>query len=356
MEMKQRRAAVLVAALAMASAGAITIGRVAEREPAGDAAARTVDARSALAPTSGNTVPAPPKAPAPAVRAAAAAPAADTNGFEGDGLPVDSQFDLPPMLNLRPTSAGNADAAALGRAVLRSATLAPSPAARRDIGAGRASAGVLQLLLQIGRVESPVLVHRARGGSLRVQATSLAGTRNLVRAITDSGTATIGLRPVRRDFADLRQSAADARASDIGPKVTAIALAQVGIPYSWGGGNARGASLGTCAGYRGSIRPCPATRTVGFDCSGLTLYAYAQVGVTLDHYAAFQWLEGRRVAATSLMPGDLVFFHPKRDGPGHMGMYVGTGRFVHAPRTGDVVKVSRLADYAASYMGAVRPY
>ena len=86
------------------------------------------------------------------------------------------------------------------------------------------------------------------------------------------------------------------------------------------------------------------------------LYAYAQVGISLDHYAAFQFLEGRRIADTNLMPGDLVFFHPKRDGPGHVGMYVGTGRFVHAPRTGDVVKVSPLADYAASYMGAVRPY
>ena len=188
----------------------------------------------------------------------------------------------------------------------------------------------LSLLLRLGRIESPLLVHRARGSNLRVQTTSLASTRRLVQAVNDAGSATLALRPVRRDFADLEQDAAEARVSDIGPKVTALALAQVGIPYSWGGGNARGASRGTCAGYRGSIRPCPATRTVGFDCSGLMLYAYAQVGISLDHYAAFQFLEGRRIADTNLMPGDLVFFHPKRDGPGHVGMYVGTGRFVHA--------------------------
>jgi cell wall-associated NlpC family hydrolase len=97
---------------------------------------------------------------------------------------------------------------------------------------------------------------------------------------------------------------------------------------------------------------------VGFDCSGLMLYAYAQVGITLDHYAAFQYLEGRRIPSNQLAPGDMVFFHPKADGPGHVGMYIGEGQFVHAPRTGDVVRIGELADprFASSYMGAVRPY
>mgnify|MGYP000943717540 CR=1 FL=1 len=81
-----------------------------------------------------------------------------------------------------------------------------------------------------------------------------------------------------------------------------------------------------------------------------------QVGITLDHYAAYQFLEGRRIAPRDLLPGDLVFFHPKADGPGHVGIYLGDGRFVHAPHTGDVVRVSDLADYAGSYLGAVRPY
>ena len=55
------------------------------------------------------------------------------------------------------------------------------------------------------------------------------------------------------------------------------------------------------------------------------LFAYAQVGITLDHYAAFQYLEGRRIASKELAPGDMVFFHPKADGPGHVGMYIGAG-------------------------------
>ena len=350
---KHRRTAVLVAVIAVAGVGALAIGRIAAREPAGSAATRTAPLP---APTTAadSTPPEPRTAPAPE-RAGATAPVAE-NGFEGDGLPVDSPLDLPPMLQLGATGDAPGDAAALGRAVLRSRALAIAPGVKREIRAGRVTAGGLSLLLQLGRIESPLLVHRAHGSNLRVQTTSLASTRRLVQAVNDAGSATLALRPVRRDFADLEQDAAEARVSDIGPKVTALALAQVGIPYSWGGGNASGASRGTCAGYRGSIRPCPATRTVGFDCSGLMLYAYAQVGISLDHYAAFQFLEGRRIADTNLMPGDLVFFHPKRDGPGHVGMYVGTGRFVHAPRTGDVVKVSPLADYAASYMGAVRPY
>ena len=339
-----RRTVLLVVLLVAAGTSLIAIDRLGAEEPAVDAATPTAAAPPAAVP-----------GPTPTTRDAAA-PTAGADSFEGDTLPTDSQFDLPPMLLIQLPSSDSGDPKVLGRSVLRSRSLALSPAARRDIRSGRVSVEGLKLLVELGPIEAPLLVHRARGSKLRVQATSLDGTRKLVRSIADAGTATVSLRPVRRDFADLEQSKAEARASEIGSKVTAIALAQVGIPYSWGGGNARGASTGTCNGYRGSIRPCPATRTVGFDCSGLTLYAYAQVGITLDHYAAFQWLEGRRIPATDLMPGDLVFFHPKRDGPGHMGMYVGTVRFVHAPRTGDWVKVSSLSDYAGSYMGAVRPF
>ena len=53
---------------------------------------------------------------------------------------------------------------------------------------------------------------------------------------------------------------------------------------------------------------------------------------------------------------DLVFFHPGPSGPGHVGIYIGGGQFLHAPHTGDVVKISSLDEYAVSYVGAVRPY
>ena len=111
--------------------------------------------------------------------------------------------------------------------------------------------------------------------------------------------------------------------------VAGIALSQLGTPYVWGG-SAPG----------------------GFDCSGLVMWAYAQVGVSLPHSTYAQWGDGVAVSRDQLQPGDLVFF----DGLGHVGIYIGGGQFVHAPHTGDVVKISSLDEswYASTYVGARR--
>jgi cell wall-associated NlpC family hydrolase len=111
--------------------------------------------------------------------------------------------------------------------------------------------------------------------------------------------------------------------------VVSIALQYLGVPYVWGGASPS-----------------------GFDCSGLTMYAYAKVGVYLPHNAAMQYGMGTPVARSQLAPGDLVFF----SGLSHVGMYIGGGRFVHAPHTGDVVKISSLSEYwySATYVGARR--
>jgi peptidoglycan DL-endopeptidase CwlO len=111
--------------------------------------------------------------------------------------------------------------------------------------------------------------------------------------------------------------------------VVGIALSQLGTPYVWAG-----AAPG------------------GFDCSGLVMWAYAQVGVSLPHSSYGQWGYGVPVSRDQLQPGDLVFF----DGLGHVGIYIGGGEFVHAPHTGDVVKISSLSEswYAAAYVGARR--
>ncbi len=105
----------------------------------------------------------------------------------------------------------------------------------------------------------------------------------------------------------------------------------LGVPYVWGGASPS-----------------------GFDCSGFAMYVYAQVGVSLPHNAAMQYSSvGVYVPRDQLQPGDLVFF----DGLGHMGMYIGGGQFIHAPHTGDVVKISSLDDswYASTYVGAESP-
>ena len=117
------------------------------------------------------------------------------------------------------------------------------------------------------------------------------------------------------------------------------ALSQRGVPYSWGGGNASGPSYGTAQG----------ANIKGFDCSGLTLYAYAQVGISLSHYTGSQFTAGTRVSQSELKPGDLVFFYSDLH---HMGMYVGGGKMVHAPQTGDVVKISSIS--GRPFAGGVR--
>jgi cell wall-associated NlpC family hydrolase len=88
------------------------------------------------------------------------------------------------------------------------------------------------------------------------------------------------------------------------------------------------------------------------------MYVYAQLGIQLTHYTGSQFYEGTRIPPWALEPGDLVFFEPSSRGPQHEGMYIGGGRFIQAPHTGDVVKISSLSEpgYAFGFVGAVRPF
>jgi cell wall-associated NlpC family hydrolase len=89
----------------------------------------------------------------------------------------------------------------------------------------------------------------------------------------------------------------------------------------------------------------------GFDCSGFTRFVYAHFGISLPHYSGGQFDRGRRISRRGLRPGDLVFF----DGLGHVGLYIGAGRFIHAPHSGTRVSIARLNGwYAGRYDGARR--
>jgi cell wall-associated NlpC family hydrolase len=89
----------------------------------------------------------------------------------------------------------------------------------------------------------------------------------------------------------------------------------------------------------------------GFDCSGFTRFVYAHFGISLPHYSGGQFDRGRRVSRVGLRPGDLLFF----DGLGHVGLYIGGGNFIHAPHTGDVVKISSMSGwYSSTFMGGRR--
>jgi cell wall-associated NlpC family hydrolase len=115
-------------------------------------------------------------------------------------------------------------------------------------------------------------------------------------------------------------------ASTLGGQAVAIAERYLGVPYVWGGASPS-----------------------GFDCSGLTMYVYAQLGVSLPHNAAAQYASLPHVSESDLEPGDLVFF----DGLNHVGIYIGGGSIIHAPHTGTVVQISSLSG-GGSYYGAAR--
>ena len=103
---------------------------------------------------------------------------------------------------------------------------------------------------------------------------------------------------------------------------------QMGVPYSWGGGNAAGASRGIDSG----------ANTVGFDCSGLILYAFAGVGIKLPHYSGAQYDLGRKIPSSQMRRGDVIFYGP--GGSQHVTLYLGNNQMLEAPFTGSHVKVS----------------
>jgi len=116
----------------------------------------------------------------------------------------------------------------------------------------------------------------------------------------------------------------------VGQRAAKIALRAVGVPYRWGG----------------------ASPTSGFDCSGLVYWAYGRLGIELPHSSYALYGLGRRVSRSRMKAGDLLFFA----GLGHMGMYLGRGRMVHAPQSGRTVEVVRLrgSHYGSRLVGARR--
>ena len=125
----------------------------------------------------------------------------------------------------------------------------------------------------------------------------------------------------------------NAPASSKGQAIVNTAMKYLGVPYVWGGTSPR-----------------------GFDCSGLVQYVCRKNGISVNRVAADQIRNGTRVSKSNLQPGDLVFFGKGRIH--HVGIYVGNGNMIHAPQTGDVVKVASINTryYTSQYAGATRVY
>lgn len=138
-----------------------------------------------------------------------------------------------------------------------------------------------------------------------------------------------------------------------GRAAVAAAEGWVGTPYAWGGGNSSGPTTGIC-GPNGAENDC---NIVGFDCSGLTSYGWAQEGISIPNYSVYQYTLGQHVSSSGLMPGDLMFYANDTSDPStihHVAMYAGNGMMVEAPYSGAYVHVTS-AEFGNGFIGATRP-
>jgi cell wall-associated NlpC family hydrolase len=174
------------------------------------------------------------------------------------------------------------------------------------------------------------LLARARGRANRLQREHLAALARARAAAAAAPASPGGPSP----FAGASGSLAGTISASTGLAAVRVAEQQIGKPYVWGGAGPD-----------------------SFDCSGLVMWSYDQVGVHLDHWTGDQWNEGAHVSRAQLRPGDLVFFAYNTSDPAtihHVGMYIGNGEMVEAPYTGANVRISSAG--RPDYIGAVRPY
>ncbi|QFZ21858.1 NlpC/P60 family protein [Saccharothrix syringae] len=138
-------------------------------------------------------------------------------------------------------------------------------------------------------------------------------------------------------------------AGPVGDRVEAViarAMRQLGVRYSWGGGNYDGPTVGIRDwGVGDSYGDY---YTVGFDCSGLMMYAFAGVGVYLPHYSGYQYNAGRKVPLSQARRGDMLFWGP--GGGTHVALYLGDGMMIEAPYSGSQVRVAPVR------YGGIMPY
>jgi cell wall-associated NlpC family hydrolase len=154
-----------------------------------------------------------------------------------------------------------------------------------------------------------------------------------------------------RDDAAAAQQAAQQQAAEPAPQqrpvasagagraaiAVARAMAQLGVSYAWGGGTASGPSRGISDGG-GDADYYEDYNKIGFDCSGLMVYAFAGVGVFLPHYSGYQYYAGRHIPLSQMQPGDMLFYG-NPDNIHHVTMYIGGGRMIEAPYSGSAVRV-----------------
>lgn len=191
--------------------------------------------------------------------------------------------------------------------------------------------------------------HRALDSAHRAKAHATAmvarAEKVLHRAARTAASLELAAAAARRAAANVPTTTAP---NDAARTAIRWAFEEIGVPYSWGGGDESGPTRGFAQG----------ANTVGFDCSGLTLFIYAKAGISLDHYTGSQWHQGKRISSRQdLLPGDLMFFAYDKTNAStihHVGIYLGKGRMIEAPYTGEVVRVAPAS--RDDFIGATRPW
>jgi cell wall-associated NlpC family hydrolase len=240
-------------------------------------------------------------------------------------------------------------------------------AAATKATAAQASASAQQLLAEAGAARTAAASAVQLAQSLLAK---VAGAKDQLAAVTshDRRQVTTLVRQRAAALAAARAAAARLAARQLqalatvngfpaatprqGRQALAWAQTQLGVPYSWGGGDANGPTVG----FAETDGPTDGQHTVGFDCSGLTLYAWAHAGYALGHWTGAQWVQGTAVPVDELRPGDLLFFATDVTDPTtihHVGIYAGNEQMIDAPQTGSVVRYDPA--FNDEFIGAIRP-
>ncbi len=269
-------------------------------------------------------------------------------------------------------------------AVLRGQVISIDAARATAAHAQLTAADLALLTAQRRALEDKRVAAAERAATLQAEATAaLAGADALVRQLVDqeraaaqaaaeaSAAAALAgqlpwtTNPVPADsYAAVDRAIAEATADPATPwAVGALTDARrwLGTPYSAGGGGRNGPSTGWCSNAapdngRLADGSCAAQSTLGFDCSSLMLRVFSAAGRDLPRTSREQWKIGVHVALSDLRPGDLLFWAYDTGNPAsihHVALYLGHGLMIHAPHTGDQVRVASV--YLDGLIGAVRP-
>ncbi|HEY0639126.1 MAG TPA: NlpC/P60 family protein, partial [Pseudonocardiaceae bacterium] len=246
----------------------------------------------------------------------------------------ESQLDALDALERARTVQANKDSAARDALRVAEAKQAAAEEAKRlaDTAYAEAEAATRALVVQVGQIDAE---------RVRVEQ-QLAAAQATVAGLQGQRQRYLDWLAAKQREDEARARAANAGAAnvptggDVGT-VIARALSQQGVPYAWGGGNASGPTRGIRDG--GVADSFGDYNKVGFDCSGLMIYAFAGAGIRLPHYSGYQHTSGRRLPLAQKRPGDMLFW-ATGGRIHHVALYIGDELMVEAPYSGSRVRIS----------------